>query len=276
MTSPAIMVRDQQRKWALNRGIGIDDSGYTLNVADNLFAPLSGEARKEFEEADGGELGRASERGKMQALHSSSALTCNVFAHWRSDGASPLAVALGIEGPVEIRFERKFPTGLRGKAPNIDVAVRSEAGPMVAIECKFLEPYAKHENGFKDKYFDGAPPGLWLRAGFQRTQELAQSLQARDHTFKWLHAEQLLKHVLGLARAGCEWRLMYLWYDVPGPVGAEHAAEIEQFARAVREDGIDFVPMTYQSLFQALSQHAGSKDLQYVEYLRDRYFADAA
>jgi hypothetical protein len=276
MTLPAVTVREQQRKWALRRGVRLDDSGYTLDVSDNLFAPLSAAARKEFEEADGGELGRPGERGKMQALHSSSALTCNVFAHWRSDGAVPLAEVLEITGPLTIRFERKFPTGLPGKAPNIDVEVSSEAGPMVAIECKFLEPYGNHANGFKHKYFDGEPRGLWLRAGFPRAQALAESLQSRDQSFKWLHPEQLLKHILGLARSDSKWRLVYLWYDVPGPEGVEHAAEVEQFAQAVREDGIDFVPMTYQSLFQALSKDAGSTDQQYIDYLRDRYFADVA
>ena len=265
------IVREQQRGWALRRGVEFDKSGYTLDVADNLFAPLSAAARKEFEEADGGELGRPGGRGKMQALHSSSALTCNVFDHWRSGDASPLAAALQISGPLTIRFERKFPTGLPGNPPNIDVEVRSEAGPMVAIECKFLEPYGNHASGFKDKYFD-SDPGLWLGAGFPRAQALAESLQSRDCSFKWLYPEQLLKHILGLARSGCKWRLVYLWYDVRGPKGAEHAAEVEQFTQAVREDGIDFVPISYQSHFQALSKCAGSNDLQYIDYLRDRYF----
>jgi hypothetical protein len=272
----AAVVREQQRQWALRRGVRLDDSGYTFDVSDNLLAPLSAGARKEFEEADGGELGLPGERGKMQALHSSSALTCNVFVHWCSGDTSPLSKALGITGPLTIHFERKFPTGLRGNPPNIDVELRSEAGQMVAFECKFLEPYGNHTNGFKQKYFEGEPPGLWLRAGFPRAQALAESLQSKDQSFKWLYPEQLLKHILGLARSGCKWRLVYLWYNVPGPEGVEHADEVEQFAQAVREDGIDFVPMTYQSLFQTLRKRTGSNDRQYFDYLSDRYFADVA
>jgi hypothetical protein len=275
MMRPADIVREQQRNWALRRGVRLDGAGYTLDVSDNLLAPLSAAVRKEYEEADGGELGRPGERGKMQALHSSSALTCNVFAHWRSGDATPLATALRISGPLTIHFERKFPTGLRGNPPNLDVEVCSEAGPMVAIECKFLEPYGNHTTGFKQKYFD-AEPGLWLRAGYPRAQVLAESLQSKNQSFKWLHPEQLLKHVLGLARSGSKWRLVYLWYDVQGSAGLEHGAEVERFAQAVREDGIDFVPMTYQRLFQALSKHAGNNDLQYIDYLRDRYFAVVA
>lgn len=273
MRSPADIVREQQRNWALRRGVKLDSAGYTLDVSDNLFAPLSSAAREEFEEADGGELGQPGERGKMQALHSSSALTCNVFDHWRSHDASPLAEALKITGPLRIRFERKFPTGLPGNPPNLDVEVHSEVGPMVAIECKYLEPYGNHANGFKQKYFD-EPAGLWLHAGLPRAQALAESLQSKDHAFKWLHPEQLLKHILGLARSGSKWRLVYLWYDVPGPMGVKHATEVEQFSQAVRDDGIDFVSMTYQSLFQALGKHAGSSDRLYIEYLRDRYFTD--
>ena len=76
MRSPADIVREQQWNWALRRGVKLDSAGYTLDVSDNLFAPLSSAAQEEFEEADGGELGQPGERGKMQALHSSSALTC--------------------------------------------------------------------------------------------------------------------------------------------------------------------------------------------------------
>jgi hypothetical protein len=100
MTQSADTVREQQRDWALRRGVKFDVSGYTLDLSDNLFAPLSSVAREEFEAADGGELGRLGERGKMQALHSSSALSCNMFAHWCSGDASPLAKALGITGPL--------------------------------------------------------------------------------------------------------------------------------------------------------------------------------
>src|SRR5580693_3048215 len=98
MTQPSDTVREQQRDWALRRGVKLDGSGYTLDLSDNLFALLSAAVRKEFEEADGGELGLPGERGKMQALHSSSALTCNVFAHWCSGDTSPLGKALGVTG----------------------------------------------------------------------------------------------------------------------------------------------------------------------------------
>lgn len=272
MTSQAPVVREQQRRWALGRGIALDASDYTLDLADNLFVPLSAEAREEFAGGDGDELGRPGERGKMQALHSSSALACNVFEYWRDRDASALAAALGIAAPLHIGFERKYPTGLSGNAPNLDVVLRPDSGPIVVVECKFLEPYGQHGPGFKDKYFE-ASPGLWEGAGYPRCQALAQALYSGEPAFKWLYAEQLLKHILGLARSGDAWRLLYIWYEVPGPAGAEHAAEVVQFARVVTEDGIDFAPLSYQTLFKELREHAGYDDRAYVDYLGERYFA---
>jgi hypothetical protein len=272
MASPAVVVREQQREWALGRGIALDASDYTLDLADNLFVQLSAAARDEFAGGDGDELGRPGERGKMQALHSSSALACNVFEYWRDRDASALAASLGSTAPLQIGFERKYPTGLRGNAPNLDVVLRPASGRVVAIECKFLEPYAAHGPGFKEKYFE-ASPGLWEDAGYPRCQALAQALYSGECTFRWLYAEQLLKHILGLARWGDAWRLLYLWYQVPGPAGPEHAAEADQFARVVTEDGIDFAVLSYQTLFKELRERARYDDRAYVDYLGERYFA---
>lgn len=275
MTSPATVVREQQRQWALGRGVTLDSSGYTLDLSNNLFAPLSAAAQEEFAGGDGDELGRPGEWGKMQALHSSSALACNVFDHWRVRDASALAASLGITAPLQIWFERKYPTGLPGNAPNLDVVLRPASGPVVAIESKFLEPYGAHGPGFKDKYFETSP-GLWEGVGYRRCQALAQALHLGERAFAWLYAEQLLKHILGLARSGDAWRLLYLWYEVPGPAGAEHSAEADQFARVVTDDGIDFRALSYQTLFKEMRERAGYDDRAYVDYLGERYFAGSA
>jgi hypothetical protein len=265
------MVREQQRQWALGRGIAVDSAGYTLDLSDNLFSPLSSATGTEFTGGDGDELGRPGKRGKMQALHSSSALGCNVFDYWRDRDNSALAASLGITAPAQIGFERKYPTGLPGNAPNLDVVLRPRSGQVVAIECKFLEPYGGHSQGFKDKYFE-ASPGLWKVENYPRCQELAQSLYSRETQFTWLHAEQLLKHILGLTRSGEGWRLLYLWYEVPGADGAGHAAEAERFAQVVTGDGIDFAPLSYQTLFKKLREHTGCDHRAYIDYLAERYF----
>jgi len=69
-------IYDQQRRWATTRGIPFDRDGYTQIVEANLFQPLGTQSRAEFEAGSGDEVGGVGRRGKMQALHSSSALVC--------------------------------------------------------------------------------------------------------------------------------------------------------------------------------------------------------
>ncbi len=272
MTTPVTIVRKQQCEWAQDRGIALDSDGYTLSLSDNLFSPLSASTEEEFLHGDGKELGKPGKRGKMQALHSSSALTCNFFDYWRGRDTSALAYALGLTSSIlEISFEKKCPTGLRGNAPNLDVVLHLSAGSIIAIESKFLEPYSAHGPGFNAKYFESAG-GLWGRLGYQDCQILAEKLHSGDRVFRWLYAEQLLKHILGLARSKDPWRLLYLWYEVQGPETIEHALEADEFARVIRADDIDFETMSYQVLFKSLQNHVGDGDREYIDYMGNRYF----
>jgi len=107
-------LRDKQRKWADRAGIHYDEAGYVSCLKDNLFEPLNDEMRSEFEGADGGELGgkrKEGERKKMCALHSSSALCCNVFSYLRTRNL--LGVFLDLcglpAGPIaSVHFEGRF------------------------------------------------------------------------------------------------------------------------------------------------------------------------
>lgn len=267
-------VRQQQLRWAEASGLAIDAAGYTRTLEDNLFIPLSSDARAEFAAGDGCELGEQGVRGKMQAHHSSSALACNVFDYWRERDRTPLAASLGCgDGIVSVHFERKFPTGLRGNAPNLDVVLGTAGGSLLAIESKFTEPYGAHAApGFKPKYFDG--PGLWAERGLSECQDVAERIQAGDLRYRWLHAEQLLKHVLGLAHSGERWQLMYLWYQADGPEGLEHQAEVDDFAARVAADGDIFRSLTYQQVIGALHRHCGADDPEYVAYLESRYLGE--
>lgn len=276
MPSAAQLVRRQQKNWSEGRGVPADSSGYTQTLEDNLFIPLSPTTRAEFSAGDGGELGEAGERGKMQALHSSSALSCNVFEYWRARDAAPLAHAVGIDEGIEsITFERKFPTGLRGNPPNLDVCLISSSGLVIAIECKFLEPYGTHGAGFRNKYFEHEP-GLWETAGFPSCQKLAEQLYSGEVKYTWLNGEQLLKHILGLHRGlHKRWALLYLWYEVPGTAGVEHGAEAEAFASVAIDDGIDFRAITYQSVFHGVKANGSERDREYLTYLGERYFGES-
>lgn len=278
MDSPDLQVRRQQLKWAKQRGIVVDKSGYTQDLRSNLFQPLTPCAEAEFKAGDGSELGKPGVRGKMQALHSSSALACNVFDYWRGRDTTPLARALEIEAPIcSISFERKYPTGLRGKAPNLDVVLLPTAGPTVAIESKFLEPYSSSgkKPRFKEKYFP-KDSGLWKDAGFPQCQLAAEAIFSSEKKNKRFHAEQLLKHILGLSRTASPWSLLYLWYDPAESADQIHSDEIENFARSILADHIGFRAMSYQYLFSRLAVAAKQDDLLYVEYLRERYFSHIA
>ena len=273
MPSPKTQVQTQQREWARSHGITFDEQGYTLDPKDNLYLPLSDASREEFANGDGSELPRGGKRGKMQALHSSSALACNVFEYWRQRDPTPLANALGLENPIaEIKFEQKYPTGLRGNAPNLDVVLQLRSGQIIAIESKFLETYARHPQGFNPKYFDSGR-AYWSDRGLNRCQKLAAQIQDGERTFRWLHAQQLLKHALGLANSGLDWSLWYFWYQVDGAPGIEHAQEAEEFGELVKSDGIGFRSMTYQDLFERLPTVSASGHQGYLDYLGDRYFA---
>jgi len=272
MPSPATIVKKQQRSWADNHKIEYDGSGYTLKLDDNLFKPLSAGSLSEFSDGDGGEMGTLDKRGKMQALHSSSALACNVFEFWRGRNASVLAQALELPKDIkDINFERKFKTGLPGNAPNLDVVLTSTDDSITAIESKFLEPYSSHQTGFKEKYFE-PNPGRWDQAGFPNCQKLAHCLQSGDITFEWLHAEQLLKHILGLSKSKQSWKLLYLWYEVSGKAAYEHSSEVIKFSSYLKADGIPFLGMSYQSLFSSMQSCAGEPEREYLSYLGGRYF----
>ena len=269
-------IRNEQQAWASARGISCDADGYCERLADNLFQPLSAPARRELESGDGSELGREGSRGKLQALHSSSALACNVFDYWRGCDSLPLARALGCDSqPRCIHFEVKYPTGVGGKAPNLDVVIALENAEVIAIESKFMEPYARSEKKgtLKAKYFSHAR--LWEKAGLRGCQALADRLRERSVAFHYLDAAQLLKHMLGLATNEQSWRLIYLWYDVAGEVSLKHRAELQTFVQAIGLDCSRFGAQSYQELFAALAPVLRGTHGEYGGYLESRYFHQA-
>ncbi len=268
-------IRAAQLAWANAASVALDKDGYCLELKANLFQPLSACTRRDLESGNGAELGSAGARGKLQAVHSSSALACNVFDFWRGRDLEPLGVALGLpERPCSMRLEGQFKTGLRGTPPNLDVVFCGVAGTTSAIECKFAEPYAKakSKNRFKDKYFESGAK-LWAHHGLHAAQGLAESLQAGQMAFTYLDAAQLLKHCLGLAHNADKWTLAYLWYDIGGDEGEAHRSEAGRFAEALAADGGRVVALTYQDFFARLAPTLPGNASEYRRYLETRYFA---
>ena len=262
----------RQRAWADGEGISVDSDGYVLTVEENLFLPMSSATLMELSDASGNELGDVGRRGKMQALHSSSALAYNVFEYWRQqEDRETLRRALGLNSSIDsIRFEGKFSTGLGGPA-HIDVVL--EAGDRtVAVESKFLEPFwsANPYATFSKRYF---PDGIarWTDVGLPRCQSLAEQVCSGELEFLRLDVPQLLKHALGLWRLGeKEVSLWYLYLEIAGKAGVRHRMELERFEESVGEE-IGFKSLSYNEVIAHLREVGQAGDEEYVSYLENRY-----
>jgi hypothetical protein len=263
----------RQRRWADAADIAYDPAGCVRELAANLRGPLSAATQAELER--GSELKPSALRpGRLWSLTSSAALVVNVFEHWRGRDAAPLVAALALGGgSPELCFEEPLPTGLPGDPPLADVALRWPSGRLASIESKFGEWLVRrppNKSGFKRKYFP-ASIDVWADAGRPRCQALALDIDAGRERFKYLHAAQLLKHALGLARsAPADSALLYLYYDWPSRERDVHAAELERFAARVRPE-VDFRALTYQEVFAQLN--AATSGDAYCDYLRVRYFS---
>ena len=188
-TRQAIIYR--QRKWAAARGIKPDANGYTQTLEENLFQPLTAVARADYASGRGSEMGSAAGPGKMQALHSSSALVCNVFDYWCNQlllgqSLTVLTAALGApEAVKQVRFEQTYPTGLGGTPPHLDVVLQGDESKPFLIESKFTEPYERHQaystDAFVKSYFPDSGE-LWGKYGLTRCEDLARRISAKCDT----------------------------------------------------------------------------------------------
>ncbi|HOE69477.1 MAG TPA: hypothetical protein PLE10_02955 [Brevefilum sp.] len=279
----------KQIQWANNRNIPLIGSkgrrgrpAYTLDLDQNLFEPLLEENKIQFLNGNGKEiLGTQESPAKMQALHSSSALGVNVFQYWQKRGLiNEIAAACGFckrtsNYSKSIVFEETFDIKTEFIIPpHIDVVFHNnDSSPykLFAVECKFSEAYGgRAHGGLKSKYL--ADKNLWT--GLSALEELAHEINPDDKRYNYLHAAQLIKHILGLT-AGVgknKFRLLYLWYDVLGKDGAFHREEVEDFTRIATSDGVRFHAMTYHELIITLDRYYRDDHPGVIKYLTERYF----
>ena len=271
-------IKARQRDWAVRRGLPFDTDGYCRCVDNNIFRGFSPADRKDFERGDGAELGKDGERGKLQALHSSSALACNWFDYWRDRDLKSLSRAFGASaGFSTLALEQKCPTGLGGIGPNLDVLLTCADGSVFAIESKFAEPYSKSKakTFLKSKYLPD-DRSLWTGRGLRGCQAVAEALGTGQHGFEVLDVAQLLKHMLALAdRIGDRWRLCCLWFEVPGLQADRHRQELADFAAHIGTDATHFSALIYQELFARMLPFVGQNDSENMGYLHNRYVSDA-
>ncbi len=276
----------RQELWAKNRGIALVGSQgergrrlYTPTLDENLFEPLEKETEAAFLNGNGLEL--QGNPAKMQALHSSSALAVNFFQFWQKRKLVPtIAAACGLcqKGNTtsqSINFEEKFPIHPKlTTPPNLDVVIHNaEDNPykVFAIECKFSEAYGnrKDGHGLREQYLQLEE--IW--GGIPHLQEFARSLSPDDTVFQYLHPAQLVKHILGLKHAFGKkgFRLLYLWYDVPGEAGYFHRREAEQFAQICKADGVLFHARMYQEVIMSLAREERDDISSFLSYIAGRY-----
>jgi len=278
----------KQTAWAENRNISLIGSKgargrktYTPELSLNLFESLSEEVKESFLKGDGNEiLGSPDSPAKMQAVHSSSVLGVNIFHYWQRIGmVSEIATACGFCNPgndvsEKIVFEDKYPIDSSfAFSPNIDVVIHNKPTSQYkrfAVECKFSEAYGgmKH-GGMKPAYLK--IESIWQ--GVPNLQNLASSISPDDDKFAYLHPAQLIKHILGLKKECGKngFRLLYLWYDVPGREGAVHRDEIDAFSQVAKSDKIKFHALSYQELIVKLNKRFRADHGEYMSYITERY-----
>ena len=259
-------IRKQQQSWAVERGITFNAKGYVYKLEDNLFEPLEEDARAEFASGKGGEL-----KGKMFALHSSSALVCNFFHYWRYRDVPAVAISCGLSPNYDkLKFEKAYrkPQGIGGELPHVDIEFTSRTLKPIAVEAKFTEQYHRKRKSLKNAYVETA--GIW--GNYAGCESLAKLIVEEEEVFEYLDVSQLLKHILGLKTEYGEqgFELLYLWYEVDSDEALQHRREIKRFESFIGSD-LFFRTRNYQEVFQVLKSH-GRVHSRYMNYIGRRYF----
>lgn len=269
-------IKQQQKAWGSNNGVDLDQDNYVKEIAENFFIPLSDETVRDLKGGDGSEIKDDNTRTKVYATHSSSALACNVFEYWRYHDKSILGKSMQLGKSIKTMcFEQKLSMGMKGRMPNLDVFMILEDGQSVAIESKFTEWMSRKSKKdlFTKSYFENGIK-RWSDVGLPNCQKVAEKLNKKPDTYKYLNATQLLKHALGLAKMHSNSSiLLYLYYDFKdSEISKTHTAEIDKFREDIQEE-LSFRGLTYQDLFKSMTKHESKIGQEYLDYLKERYFA---
>jgi hypothetical protein len=121
------------------------ENGYVPSLIDNLLPNIHPEQFiADLNQGSGNELGK-----KSRAVHSSSALGVNCFAHFK-DAPGGLQI-LGKRGATAIRIEGKLKIFPDRNPANLDVWIEMDR-EIVAIESKLLEYFDPTVPEFADAY----------------------------------------------------------------------------------------------------------------------------
>lgn len=244
------------------------------NLVDTLTLGQTRAALAQIGGGDGAELKpRTSGSAKFCASYSSAALAVNTFAAWM--GREPWLILAGRSGFTRLEFEVKFPTGLQGKSPNLDV-VATGSHTIVAVESKCIEYLGERDATFQPSY-DAAVEAL----ADESWTALFHSLRADSTLVSRLGVGQLVRHYLGLRRAIADGHassatLLYLYWEPANAAQLDdflaHRRDVVQFARRVADPTVEFVGMSYPELWaQWTASGAPEWLIIHVAALRERY-----
>jgi hypothetical protein len=275
-TEPTLSTAQRARRALAERlrttGILCDDKGYTGQPKENVLCPDAWPAiQGDLTNGAGDELGssRAGVPPKFCAAHSSSALAANAFGPWRNDPRT-LSVG-GMSGFISLQFEYACRAGVRGTPPHLDALART-SDAVVGIESKCTEYMQPKVATFAETYHriqDVRRESPWF--------SLIRDAALRGH-FGHLDAAQLVKHSLGLVNAFTSGRvvLLYLFWEPENAAEfdefANHRRELEEFARVVSGDRVEFAYQSYPELWREwdAAEHAPGHR-QHISRLRERY-----
>lgn len=285
---PVEYIKSKQIQWWRKRNkdkelIGSEGNrgrkAYTTKLKYNLFRPLLDVVEKAYKEADGVEL--KGDPCDMQALHSSEALTVNVFQYWK-EKKKPSKIAAECKFcnrnnkvSEDIKFQGKYPISNEFRySPNIDLVFENYEEhnyDVFAIESKFKEPYEEYDprkKGLSSKYIE--LEGIW--DDMPNLRQFAKRISPWNFS-EYLDSTQLVRHILGLKKeyGKNNFRLLYLWYDTIGAESEKHIREINEFSKVVEKDGIKFKDMSYQELIIRLAKEYREDHAEYIDYITDRY-----
>jgi hypothetical protein len=142
--------------------------------------------------------------------------------------------------------------------------------PAVLIESKYSEPFGREHTGLSGKYLQ--VPGLW--SDLPTLRDLAGQVSGDiDPCFTYLHAAQLIKHVLAGVRSfgKAGFTLFYFYYDAFGPAGIEHNREIDFFKFYLQVDGVAFRALSHQEYLLRLAKNERPNHPAYIDWLVERY-----
>jgi hypothetical protein len=252
---------------------------YCDTPIDNLIGTITlGQARSALDQLGGGDGGELIVRAgklapKFCAAYSSSALAVNTFAPWL--GHEKSLVLVGRSGFAELAFEVRFPTGLQGNPPNLDVVAQTSE-TLVAIESKCLEYLGEHEARFQQSYDD-----VVVELAHESWIKLFQDLKRDPRLLSRLGVGQLMRHYLGLRRAIVNGEteaatLLYIFWEPENASSfdefAAHRNDLDRLMQRVSDPTVRIAAASYPELWQSWAQSSGPDWLtNHLLALRQRY-----